>query len=356
MDDLIIRHLSGTLSPFEEERLRHWRDASSENEAHFQEFAGVWGLTAPEPTGSASAPPSVETIVAEAARVSDSVVDLALVDTDTAGAPSGPPRGGLQQSDSLESRRRRAFLGRNPWMAWGLLAASVAAVGLGIRVLGPGGPEAVAIHRVAEADDPVTLTLDDGSFVRLAPGATLRELAVEGRREVSLEGRGFFAVARDETRPFVVRTEAGRVQVLGTRFQVDAQEEWVETVVVEGLVQVSNDHGSVEVPAGNQARMEAGVEPRAFKADDVFALLDWDQGALVFQATPLGQVVEEVAHHYGREIVLEDAGISQRRVTAWFQGDPFEAVAESLCLVTEADCRTEGGTVTMGTGESGGER
>ena len=151
----------------------------------------------------------------------------------------------------------------------------------------------------------------------------------------------------------MVRAGAGEIRVLGTRFQVDTEGDGVETVVVEGLVRVSNREGFVEVPAGSVARMVAQGEPVAREVDDVFAFMSWPEGTLVFQATPLSQVVEEVSREYGRILRIDSPDLSQRRVTAWFQGESFEAIAESLCVVTEAACRTEGGTVTMGTGGSG---
>jgi transmembrane sensor len=201
------------------------------------------------------------------------------------------------------------------------------------------------------------VTLGDGSFVRLAQGSTLREWAAEGRREVSLEGRAFFAVTRDEERPFVIRTEGGEITVLGTRFQVDAEDGQVETVVVEGLVRVSNDEGSVEVTAGSRARMKDGEEPLVEEMEDAFSLLEWQDGTLLFQATPLIDVAAEVSRHYGRPLGVQSPELGRRRVTAWFQGEPFEAVAESICIVTEAICRTEGESVTMelgGNGQTGG--
>jgi ferric-dicitrate binding protein FerR (iron transport regulator) len=98
--------------------------------------------------------------------------------------------------------------------------------------------------------------------------------------------------------------------------------------------------------------MAPGEEPRAREVDDVFAFVNWQDGALVYQATPLAQVVQEVSRHYGRELRVEGPTLAQRRVTAWFQDEPFEAVAESLCIVTEAICRTGGESVTM---EQGGD-
>ncbi|MBT8398158.1 MAG: hypothetical protein HKO65_10055 [Gemmatimonadetes bacterium] len=225
-------------------------------------------------------------------------------------------------------------------MTWGLLAAAVATIGLGIQFVDPFGADPSAVHRAAQAED-LTVTLADGSFARLAHGSTLREWATEGRREVSLEGRAFFAVARDEANPFVVRTDGGEITVLGTRFQVSTTDDGTGTIVVEGLVRVSNDRGTAEVPAGSSALMADGSPPEVQEVEDVAALLVWPDGTLLYHATPLAQVVAEVSRFYGRALRIEGSDLSQRRVTAWFQGDPFEAVAESLCLVTEAVCEPD---------------
>ena len=222
-------------------------------------------------------------------------------------------------------------------MRWGLLAASVAAAALGIRALGLGGIDPMATYQVA-AGQTGTYTLEDGSFVRLANGARLQEWAVEGGREVSLDGKGFFAVARDESRPFVVKTQVGEMRVLGTRFQVKSDQGSVETLVVEGLVRVSDEEGAVEVPAGDVARMIRGSSPTSESVPDVYELMDWPEGTLIYQGTPLAQVTQEVSRQYGRAIEITDSEFQSRQVTAWFQNEPFEAVTESLCLVTEAAC------------------
>jgi transmembrane sensor len=219
----------------------------------------------------------------------------------------------------------------------------------------PGDPTPLAVYEASGARS-LTVALADGSFVRLAQGSRLTEWAVEGTREVSLEGRGFFAVARDEARPFQVRTEAGRVRVLGTRFEIQEEDDDLRAVVVEGLVEVSNDEGLVEVGAGQVARILDGGAPRAEVSDDVYALLSWAEGYLVFQASPLGQVAREVEQHYGQPLNVASQELAMRRITAWFQGESFDEVAESLCLAAGADCRVAEGGVVMDLGEgSGGE-
>lgn len=328
MDDLIIKVLGGTASRFEEERLKRWREEEPENDGYFQDMARVWSLTSPEPYQAASEPPSVEEILGVAP---------------IPGTPGHAKRAGLP------SFRKRSV------MTWGLLAASVAAVALGVRFIPADGPASLAIHRTEPGVNP-TITLSDGSFARLAAGSSLQEWEVEGRREVSLEGRGFFAVARDETRPFVIRAGGGEVRVLGTRFQVDTEGDQVETVVVDGLVRVSNDQGSVEAGPGTMALMGPGTAPVVREVQDVFAFLSWDAGTMVFQATPLAQVAREVSRHFGRTLAIEGPDLQGRRVTAWFQGESFEDVAGSLCMVTEAVCSPAGDGVIMQARNNGGTR
>jgi transmembrane sensor len=310
MDELIIRMLSGAASPFEKERLKRWREEAPENEARFRDMARVWELTGPEPPVTVPRTPPVEVIIA------------------TARARAAPPR-------PLALPRR-----------WWLLAASVAALSLGVQLFRPRGPEPMAVYQAA-AGQTLTVNLRDGSFARLAEGARLEEWEAGPRRLVSLEGQAFFAVARDSARPFVVRTSTGQVRVLGTRFELRSDPGSLRTVVVEGRVEVSNPEGMVEVGAGEMALAQLGAPPAATTPEDIYALLDWPDGTLVFQSTPLKAVAGEVTRFFGRPLVVTGAAMEGRRITAWFQGESFDEVAEALCQAAGAVCRGEGGGVAM---------
>lgn len=313
MDDLIIRYLGGHASRFEAERLKQWRDESRENESYFQDVARVWELTAPEPGKGETPAPRAEDLLGTA-------------------------------SDNLGWVTR---IRTRPLARWGLLAASVAALAIGVQTFRPSTPEPFATHQAPE-DRSLTVTLADGSFARLAPGSTLEEFENPQGRDVALKGRGFFAVARDETRPFTVRAGSGEVRVLGTRFQVEERTGGeIRTAVVEGRVAVSNQDGSVEIGAGQMAQASEGSPPTISQPEDIYAFMDWPDGVLVFQGTPLSHVAQEVSRHFRRPIQVVGEEIRNRRVTAWFGTESFEEVAESLCLVTEALCDASGEGMVM---------
>ena len=87
------------------------------------------------------------------------------------------------------------------------------------------------------------MALPDGSFVTLAPGATLRyqRVAATGRRLVYLRGEAFFDVFHDEQHPFSVLTDQVVSTGLGTSFRVRAVagQPDVQVQVRTGAVRVS---------------------------------------------------------------------------------------------------------------------
>jgi transmembrane sensor len=348
VDDLIIRVLSGEASPFEVERLRRWRKEAPENDAYFREIALLWELTAPEAQPIGSPRPSVGTILRAAASRTP--------EAGREGEPSPAPAEEMlpESRRGIRKGQIRKWNARPPWMLWGLLAASVAGVALGIQLLAPTGPYMLAEY-AAPAGESRTVTLDDGSFVRLAAGSRLEVWRTRETREVSLDGRAFFAVTRDESRPFVVRAGPGEVRVLGTRFEVAEEAGGVRTIVVEGRVSVSNEAGSVEVPAGSLAHMREGDAPTVEGGEDVWTLLEWPEGLLIFQGTPLSQVAQEVSRYFGRPLVVAAPDLGNRRITAWFLSEPFGEVAEAICMVVDASCDQEGAGVTLHSRETGGE-
>ncbi|MCP4251092.1 MAG: hypothetical protein GY778_28985, partial [bacterium] len=141
----------------------------------------------------------------------------------------------------------------------------------------------------------------------------------------------------DSIRPFAVETPAGRAEVLGTRFEIRAAGDSLRLVVVEGRVGLSAAGRSVEAQAGELSLITGGA-PSQPEPVDVWALLDWSQGLLIFQATPLQQALEEVATRFGRRAVIEDSTAAQRTVTAWFEDEPLQEVVTTICQVVGARC------------------
>ena len=95
----------------------------------------------------------------------------------------------------------------------------------------------------APAGQRVDITLQDGTTVCLNAGARLEYPLRFGKtRRVKLSGEAMFDVDHDAAHPFVVETFACNVEVLGTKFNVAADEAAREfsTALLRGRLRVTN--------------------------------------------------------------------------------------------------------------------
>jgi transmembrane sensor len=316
VDELILSVLRNDAPPDVVERVRAWRTESEANETHFVEMARVWALTEPPPGPVAPRPDTAAIVAAAETRRRRE-------------QPSG--------ITPLASRRRPGLRGAP--LRWGVaLAAAVAAVAIGLRtdVLLPGA-RPVAEY-AAGAGAARTLALEDGSYVKLAPGSRLTTHDADSERRVRLDGRAFFAVAGDRDRPFIVEAGDAETRVVGTRFEVAEVDGGVRTIVVEGRVAVSNDDGSVGVDAGGVARTAAGEAPTVEGDADVYALLYWPTGVMLYQSTPLVEAARDVERRFGRRVEVVGEALQRLRISGTLEDETFEEAVVSLCQTAGADC------------------
>ena len=159
-------------------------------------------------------------------------------------------------------------------------------------------------------------------------------------RNVELQqGQALFHVAKDPARPFIVHSGATSVRAVGTQFDVYRKDSGVTVVtVVEGRVAVSaadlaapqatsadvSGSASSLLTAGEQvivtAQSSARTQPRS--ADAAVATA-WTKGQIVFQATPLKDVVEEFNRYNRHQLMIDDPTLKAVRVSGVFSStDP----------------------------------
>ena len=160
------------------------------------------------------------------------------------------------------------------------------------------------------------ITLEDGTVARLNSGAKLKypQSFSSSSREVILEGEACFEVTRDERRPFVVSTGAADVEVLGTVFDVYADEEEFSTTLIEGSVKVTslNDPGkSVTITPDHKVFMHN----RALSVEKVDASesILWVDGILDISGTDFGKIVRKIENAYGVKIIVQRTDMPEIR-------------------------------------------
>ncbi len=180
------------------------------------------------------------------------------------------------------------------------------------------------------ADRRATVELADGSRVELDTGTRLTvSRHLRSRRVVLEAGRALFDVQPSAWRPFTVEAGATQVRVLGTAFDVRRQNEEVTVTVLRGRVAVTGTDGTTALQADDQVRAHAGRldTPTAVNGANATA---WRQGQLVFQRTPLPEVLDEIARYSGRPVRLGDASLARLEVSGVYRTANAEALLALL--------------------------
>ena len=228
-----------------------------------------------------------------------------------------------EQSQTRVSRRST---GIPLALAAGIIAAAVALT----LVLG-GGERFETAH-----GQQTVVDLDDGSRVVLNTDSALEvDLGRDARYVEILKGQAFFDVAANPGRPFVVHTDFGTVEVVGTAFAVHERDDEVLVTVSEGRVLVVGVAGeSVQLSADQQVRLSA--TSAAVAPVDANSANAWHRGQLVYDGVPLRVLIEDLNRYLPRKMTIADPELAATRVSAVLtiqdQTAMLEALRQSLPL------------------------
>lgn len=359
MKDLAIRVLQGRATREEQEELRRYREMSAENERLYQELARLWSVTGAGALDvEAGDVPEIGGLI-DRAEAENRVIESRPRDTREHEVAAQPAHAFAKRSRAhVPSKGSSAHEGKRRWVRQavaGLVAASLVAVGFGLAMLSMGQdtPGLLATSEIATgAGEMTTLTLGDGSSVRIGARSQLRLIREEDRVVADLNGRAFFGVRSDPSRRFTVRTEHGEAEVLGTRFEVRSEDGEFRVLVVEGSVEVASGGETIGLLEGQMSQSIGGGPPTSSAVDEVYPHLDWMGNALVFQATPLSRVTREIERRYGVQVFLEEPELADVSITATFTDKKLEEVILVICEIVGARCLLEEDRIRISAGGS----
>lgn len=190
------------------------------------------------------------------------------------------------------------------------------------------------------------IVLPDGSIVWLNTNSTLEYSHDFGlsQREVLLKGEAFFDVKKDDKR-FIVKTQDISIHVKGTRFNVRAyaDEADIKTTLEEGKVEL-------EVPAtnqlyimqpGEQITVNANLNTITRKTVDPLDFSSWKEEKLVFDDTPLADIVHKLENRFNVNIIIKEAIAQRERLTMTIENETIDEVLEFIHLSSRLKYRKE---------------
>ena len=303
---LLYKKLSGEIEQDEAHELEKWIAASSENKLIAEQIRMAW-----EESPTLAAKPEVD-------------LDAAFDELER------------KMEDTVPQAKTRSIASRSRWMR--IAAAVTFLIAAAFLLRDFISPKVEYEEIVNNRSKDMEFQLPDGSQITLRPSSKLKHPVqfAENLREVQLEGEGFFEVEHNAKRPFIILTAGEKVQVLGTKFRVQAL-----PASSKSIVQVESGKVSFEANGvAGKIILEAGEKGIFNKSDKSFEEIEksdpnemsWATSNLLFEDARLADVFDVISEHYGIEIHAELADI-ECSLSDSFEDESIEEVLESISSI-----------------------
>jgi len=309
MIELLAKYFSGNASKDEVLQVKNWRNKSNENATEFFQHVSNWNNT------------------------SDAQVDTSKAFSNVLS--------NIEQDNQILMPSRPDFPAYLKYAA--VLLIGVGIVFFGINYVNDSSNNKIAFQTLDKQTREVSLI--DGSKVYMSENSSIAYVNdFEGdTREVTLKGKAFFDIKRNENKPFIVRTDNSEIKVLGTSFLVDCHlGESTEVVVKTGKVSVakkSTNSNTIELNPGEVGMVKVNVEKSVNRNTNYLA---WQTRIIDFSQTEMSEVVNVLEEVYFVDINLSDANINNCSLTAKFDHREIDTVLEIISQTFNMNLQKKG--------------
>lgn len=242
----------------------------------------------------------------------------------------------------ISSEKKRSLSSRYRWVAAAvifpfiLLSASLAFLA---ERAGLFSPTEYAEFSVP-CGEQMQVVLQDGTVVQLNSDTRLRYPKQFGmfNRKVELWGEGYFAVAKESSRPFVVDLHSVEVKVTGTKFNVKAYASDANILVTldEGGVMLKDAHHKEYplLPGESADYNRRSGTCQISKPEDVTTASAWRSNSLNFYLTPLSEILKVMERQYDVHFAVSDSALLTNRFTLSTNKVNVEDVLRDLEMVS----------------------
>ncbi len=187
-------------------------------------------------------------------------------------------------------------------------------------------------------DEVRRVSLPDGTSVCLRNGAVLNYSEKDGMRHAELSGDAYFDVARDSIHPFIVRTSALDLRLLGTAFSVSATPGYskADVVLERGSLRLQSKSGvSILRLAPNQKAVYDSVTGDVSVAQ-VSAKSDIQKmyGMASFENAGVEEIVRAIEKQYDIKVDASGYDPTKRYNVSYFQSENAGEVLALLEVLT----------------------
>lgn len=311
MEDLLIKYIVGEADEQEQQQLEDWMAADPENRKSYERIRTIWenskmpGVTAAPDVNAAWQRFTVKRAAEETTEV-----------------PMTLRKGGQ-------------------WKKISMAAAVVLIVLSGILLYWntPVKYETLAQSEIVKLPDHSVITLNNNSTLSYSRSFNKKE------RVVNLKGEGFFDVAKNPEKPFLIHVEDVDVMVLGTSFNVRSTKALTEVSVETGVVRVTQGKEIYTLRANDKLVIsKTGKQAMVGKIENKLYQY-YRTNVFVCDSTPLPELIECLSNAYGVNIKVENPLLTRQHLTSKYpKTDSVQNILEKVALTLSARLEKQGAT------------
>ena len=314
MDELLIKYILGETTTEESQQVNNWIAQNDTNRKYYEDFKLLWDTSKTMQVESKLDPErSWQAFKQKAAQANDNVRPL------------------------------------RTSINWLQIAAVL------LLILTAGG----VLYRVLKPTNPVMLTaqttyntridtLADGSIITLNKNSTLvyPSKFAGNTREIKLaKGEAFFEITPDKSKPFIIKVNDVAVKVVGTSFNIKANNNRTEVIVETGIVQVIRKEVVVKLKPKEKVEADADGIIKLQTQDALYNY--YRTGEFQPNNTPLWRLVDVLNEAYHANIVIGNKALQNQPITTTLKYGSLDGVLSVICKTFNVHARKSGNKIII---------
>lgn len=197
------------------------------------------------------------------------------------------------------------------------------------------------------------ITLSDGTKLWINSGSrAIYPIEFDTKkREIYIEGEVYLDVAKDENKPFIIKTGKMDINVLGTSFNVSSypDDQIVTIVLVTGSIKIKPEkQKEIQVLPNHALVFSKQTQAVTLNRVDIYNYISWKDGWLRCDSEEIGSVVSKLSRYYDKKFVFEDQSIKSLHLSGKLDlKENFEEVLRVVSLTAPIKFNVENDKINV---------
>ena len=182
-----------------------------------------------------------------------------------------------------------------------------------------------------------TIILPDESSVHLKQGAEVNysdsKILGFNRKITLIKGEAFFEIEKDHGNDFIVKTPDYNINVLGTKFNVNCNDNITDVVLAEGKVVLNSfdekQFDNIILKPGEMVSYHKGGSPVLKEVNpNIYTM--WMEDKMEFNRFSINELAEVFKINFNKTVIIKDDKIGAKRIGGSAPSDDFDLILKGI--------------------------